>query len=203
MSTWTSKSVFAGLAAFALAGCATTEGFAFAAPDLGAVRASRDKVRVAQATLADGAVTLNAPPGYCIDPRSMRNAGTTGFVLMARCDTLGVKGFFAGYDLAIITVTTAPKTPGTSDPTPADVARIAGAVRVLDESSKDGLSLVRLESGSQPVTGVSEEHWRGVFAVNGTLVGIGLYAPEGSPALRDGGAATLRMLAEDTKRASE
>lgn len=201
MSTWTCKVALSSLIAMLLSGCEATSKLAFA-PDLGALRPNKEQTRISQMTLADGAVTLNAPSGYCIDPKSMRRANATGFVLLARCDTLGIKGGFGGFDLAIITVTTTPRTSGDEIPNVTDVALSADAADVLAENSSEDLSLVRLISDVPVMDGVSEEHWRGVFSVNDTLVGLGLYAPKNSPALKDSGASTLRELATRTMQAS-
>ena len=186
MSTWTSRIAAAGLLAAALSGCDAATGLPFAA-DLGALSEAPGRARMVTVSLAGGAVILSAPEGYCIDRRTLHRTPKAGFAVMARCDTLGVRGFFGAHDLAIITVTTAPQAPGAAAPDTEAVARSADGAEVLDRQSREGVSPV---------------HWRGAFALNGHLVGVGLYAPEGSAVLREDGARLLRDLTSRTRAAS-
>ena len=201
MSTWTSRIAAAGLLAAALSGCDAATGLPFAA-DLGALSEAPGRARMVTVSLAGGAVILSAPEGYCIDRRTLHRTPKAGFAVMARCDTLGVRGFFGAHDLAIITVTTAPQAPGSAAPDTEAVARSADGAEVLDRQSRDGLSLIRFGQGAHGLEGVSPVHWRGAFALNGHLVGVGLYAPEGSAVLREDGARLLRDLTSRTRAAS-
>lgn len=202
MFTWISRlSVI--LAALFLAGCNEATGLPFATEPGAASDGDGGRARTAMVKLAGGEILLAAPDGYCIDRRSVRFGRKAGFAIMARCDTLGVRGFFGAYDLAIITIATQPFHDGATLPTPAQVAGSAGVSRVLANSSRNGLSLVRLGGGPAPVEGVSDVYWRGAFVVNGHLVGVSLYAPENSPVLRDEGAELLRDMAYRTGQASQ
>ena len=201
MSTWISRLAVVALAALTLSGCDEATGLPFAA-EFGSVAENPGRSRMAQVPLSGGQVVLSVPDGYCIDRQSLRRIGPNGFALVARCDTVGVRGFFVAHELAVITVTTAPQKPGSEAPTPRAVAASAGATKVLDQKHRDGLALVRLDGAAQTPEGVSTVHWRGAFTLNGHLVGIGLYAPEGSSALKGGGAALITDLAERTRKAS-
>jgi len=205
MFTWISRlSVI--LAALFLAGCDEATGLPFATEPGAASDGNGGRARTAMVKLAGGEILLAAPDGYCIDRRSVRFGRKAGFAVMARCDTLGVRGFFGAYDLAIITIATQPALDSAALPTPAQVAGSAGSagpLRVLAKSSRNGLSLVRLGGGTPPVDGVSDVYWRGAFVVNGHLVGVSLYAPENSPVLRDEGAVLLREMAYRTRQASQ
>ena len=201
MFTWISRTGALLFATLPLTACDETGGLPFAA-DLGAIAERQGRTRLANVGLAGGDIVLSAPDGYCIDRQTLRRLGPNGFAVIARCDTMGVPGGFGGFDLAIITVTTARQQPGSSAPTPSDVARSAGSAKVLDTRSRDGLALVRFGTGGHAVEGVSDIHWRGAFALNGHLVGIGLYAPDGSDALGSGGMSLLRDLARRTRDAS-
>ena len=79
MITWTSKSPFAALALLTLSACEGGQGFSRG----GSPVAEEKPLR--QAILADGAVQVVPPQGYCIDPKSLKSR----FALMARCDALG------------------------------------------------------------------------------------------------------------------
>lgn len=188
MSTWTSKSPLALIGALVLAGCVDSLATGPGRPPL------------TEFQMASGKVTLSTPPGYCIDKRSVRRNGGEEFAVVARCDTLGVRGSFAAHELALITVTTAPSANG--KPVVADLVNGTASPEVLDRKQSGGLVLVRFATGGDRVDGVSQTHWRGLFAINGQLVGLGLYAPEGSPALQREGAMLLSELAERIRRAS-
>jgi hypothetical protein len=202
MSTWISRSLAVALCAGLLAGCDEATGLPFAA-ELSSLTESSGRSRLAEVDLAGGAVTLSAPEGYCFDKRSLKRTGGRGFAVMARCDTLGVRGFFGAHDLAIVTVTTAPRPEGvTAAPGLDALEATGGGAPVLSRQRRDGLSLIRFGDGAPPMDGVSATHWRGAFALNGQLVGVALYAPEGSDALKDSGAALLSDLTRRTRKAS-
>lgn len=201
MSTWISRILSVAVLAVTLSGCDEASGLPFSAdfPSL----AGTGSTRLAATRLADGAVTVVAPDGYCIDRRSVTRRGQSGFALIARCDTLGVRGSFDRYALAIITVTTMPRAPGTPDPTAAVLAQGAGETRVLERRSAGGAVLVRLADGPHEIDGVARTHWRGAFAQGSQLVGLSLYAPEGSAALGSGGARLLGRIATAARASRE
>lgn len=201
MSTWTCRVAALLLAALTLAGCDEATGLPFAG-EFGAQSDEDAHARMAQVRLGAGEIVLAAPEGYCFDRRSVRRSGSEGFAMMARCDTLGVRGFFGTQPLAIVTVTTAPWTPGDKLPTTADIARSAGSAKVLDTARGEGLVLARLPDGPKPLDDVSSTHWRGVFLVGRHMVAVGLYAPEGSRALGRDGARLLTGLSARTRSAS-
>lgn len=43
------------------------------------------QVAQSRTTLANGALTVAAPKGWCVDPRSLRNSGAGGFALFGNC----------------------------------------------------------------------------------------------------------------------
>lgn len=201
MFTWTFKACAFALAACALTGCNEATGLPFAA-ELSALSEGPDPARLSEVRLAGGTVTLSAPEGYCFDRRSTRRTGATGFAVMARCDTLGVRGFYGAHDLAIVTVTTAPQTEGSAKPGLTSLEATGGGAPVLSRETRDGLALIRFGDGAHSLDGVSATHWRGAFVLNGQLVGIALYAPEGSASLKQQGAALLSDLTRRTRKAS-
>ena len=73
MNTWTFKGLVTTLATcLALAGCDAVDGLALSG--------AFDREPLKTAELADGAITLVPPEGFCIDPRSLK----ARFALMAR-----------------------------------------------------------------------------------------------------------------------
>lgn len=187
------KIVLAALTLGLLAGC--TEGLG---PTGGPAELST-------ATLAEGPlgkVQATAPPGYCIDRKSIRNTPRGGFALMARCDTLGVNGLFSNRRLALITVTTAPMAADDTPPTLADLRQSVAPAKVI-ETRRDGpLSLVRLADDPGTASALAGEHWRGAFALNGQLVALAIYVPSTAPPLGQEAADLLATLASRTRAAS-
>lgn len=183
MSTWTFKArLLAGLALVALAGCETPAG----------------KSPLGQASLADGAVRVVMPFGYCIDPRSLR----PDFALAARCDTLGADGPYGGLDLALITITATPAPADGAAPDMDGLKAGLGGATVMAEAAEDELPLVLARRDAPPSPGLSATHWRGAMAVGGQIVALALFAPEGSAALSEDGAVILRDLAAAIRLAS-
>lgn len=192
MNTWTFRVVVVGACLALTAAC----------QPIGALSvSSAPKEQVTHAALAAGNVQLVAPFGYCVDERSVRVRASESFAMLARCDTLGMRGFSAAQDLALITVTVV-GTDDTSQPTANGLAASAAPARVLDQKTHDGLPFVRLKGSGHEVDGASPEHWRSAFVMNGQLIGLALYANEGSPALSGEGALILSDLAKQTRKAS-
>lgn len=201
MSSWIIRSLAAIGAALTLTGCEEATGFPFA--EMGDLGTESEHARTLKIAMGNGDIVLSAPDGYCIDRRSVRRVGDKGFAMIARCDTVGVRGYYEGYDLAVMTVTTARQAPGSPAPTLKDMSSIAQGARVLDKASRDGVVLVRLGTGSAALDGVSPVHWRGAFQLNDNLVGVSVYGPEGSGAVGRNGAALISDLAQRTRTASK
>ena len=191
MSTWTFKGVLATLGLTVLAGCEDGS-LPFGTPFDQATRAE----------LADGAVTVAAPPGYCIDQQALRHGPRGDFVLLARCDTLGLRGVFPGRQLAVMTVTTAPRAGEGPPPSLEELQRSVRPARVIEAGQSGDLPLVRLDADGGAVEGAAPQHWRSAFALNGQLVALSLYAPESASAAPAAGADLLADLASRTRRAS-
>lgn len=192
MSTWTFKGSLAALVPVVLAGCGDG-GLPFGAPADPANRAE----------LAGGAVTLAAPPGYCIDQQALRHGPRGDFALLARCDTLGLRGAFPGRQLAVMTVTTAPRADGGAPPPSLEeLQQSVRPARVIEAGQSGDLPLVRLDADGGAVEGAAPQHWRSAFALNGHLVALALYAPESAAAAPVAGADLLADLASRTRRAS-
>jgi hypothetical protein len=143
--------------------------------------------------MARGAVTLAMPQGYCLDPESV----TSRFALAARCDTLGVDGFFAQWDLALVTVSLT-----RFDGEEVNAAAAEAGGEILREETRDGVAFARMR-GDAPLDGVSDVHWRAATVINGQLLGLALYAPDGSAVLETDGARLLADIVAATRRAGE
>ncbi|MDX2483229.1 MAG: hypothetical protein QNK42_06165 [Pseudodonghicola sp.] len=191
MTIWTCKGPLAALGLFLLSGCGDG-GFPSGATFDQATRAD----------LAGGAIHLQAPSGYCIDRQALHRAPYGDFALLARCDTLGLRSFFPGRNLALITVTTAPQGANARPPSLADLERSASPARVIETGMSGDLPMLRLDPPGGLVGGIAPQHWRSAFALNGQLVALALYAPESDAGPAMDAPALLADLAGRIRRAS-
>lgn len=158
---------------------------------------NRDVLR--NVTLYDGDVVVVGPPGYCIDKQSMRNRAEQGFVMLASCESLsGIRG--REVEPVIMTLTVLPDQAGTTRPSARQVAASMPDRQVIDSVDLDELSLVHFASGGNTAfEGKDPKHWRGALAINGHLIGVALYARQGSAAAGQSGRDLLVALAQNTK----
>ncbi|MEM7732375.1 MAG: hypothetical protein AAF280_06265 [Pseudomonadota bacterium] len=178
---------------FSLSGCLGSDFAGFGAG--GDVQ--RDVLRTT--TLYDGDVVVVGPPGYCIDKKSMRKRKTQGFVILASCESLsGVRG--QEVEPVIMTLTVLPDRAGVTRPRAAAVAASMPDLQVIDSVDLNELSLVHFASGGNAAfQGKDPKHWRGALAINGHLIGLALYARQGSSAAEEDGQDLLVALAQNTK----
>jgi hypothetical protein len=157
-----------------------------------------------QAVLAGGVVTVAGPPGYCIDRRTLRDDGESGFALIAPCAHIaeGAATGGGGVQAAIVTVTAGPAAAEAGLPSPQALAELSGA-RLVSGATEDGFVLVHLEGGRDPaIPDGDPRHWRAALLQAETLVGLALYAPEGSEAAGREGGAMLREVGAIVRRLS-
>ena len=194
MNTWTSKRGLAAVLTLSLTGCnVQTAGLGFLESST-----PRSAKRVDNVVLGGGAVRLTVPAGYCVDGRSVR---AREFAVVARCDKVGVPGAYDDQPVALITATLAPRSAEAATPKAAELAASSGPDQVLSQQQNGSLALVRLRT-AEPLEGTASTHWRGAFLAGNRLVGLGLYAPEGSAALGAKGGQLLSAIAQATQRAS-
>ncbi|MEP2715892.1 hypothetical protein, partial [Pseudophaeobacter sp.] len=179
---------------------ASKTGFAFAAAS-GAFDETASRSTKTQARFAQGAVTLVAPAGHCIDTTMLRHDPDGGFVLLPRCNLLQGGSLFGRNRAAVITATIGPAG-DTTALSATDLAQSAEGAKLLYYDDKGLLPLVRLQWPGHSAMGgagkgASAEHWRGAFVLNNHLVLLALYAPEGSVLLGPSGA---EILTEMTRR---
>ena len=185
MSTWTSSAglrAALGVLALTTAGCGATGGAGTAPREV---------------TVAGGAVTVAAPPGYCIDASATRDSDAASFVLIASCASLeegGARG--RNVPPALVTVTVSAEDPALPAPDARALAAAAGADRVLDMRTDGALALVHLGAGGDEVLpGGDPRHWRGATVSGGRVVGLAAYAPLESPVAGERGGALLSAVA--------
>lgn len=189
----------------ALAGCTSMNetGFSFASSG-GQTAGTSSSSAQSQARFAKGNVILVAPRGYCIDAKTLRQDSDGGFALLPRCNFLQGSSWFGRDKAAVITATIGKATEAAA-PSTADLARTAEGAKLLYYDDKGLLPLVRLQwhgHGATGNSGASADHWRGAFVLNGHLVVLALYAPEGSDLLGRPGADLLTEMTRRSQQAS-
>jgi hypothetical protein len=151
------------------------------------------------ASLFDGAVIIRTPPGYCVDGDSLLTKGTS-FALIAACPLLQGRAD-ADVDPVLITVTGQAH----DGPLP-DIAAMAATMqpaRAIEAIEGDGLTVLHLFSGAPgPLAGSDPRHWRGVMLVNGHMISLALFAPDGSPMADRAGLGLIGALSEAIRKAS-
>lgn len=155
-----------------------------------------------QASFARGNILLVPPKGFCIDSGGIRRARDSGFAMMARCDALGIQGFFGNRSPSVITATIGPRPDGAPVPGTSDLARLSTNADVLAVRDDLMLPLVQISGGKGLLPGAAKVHWRGALVLNDHLLSVALYAPEGSAGTSDQGAMLLNDLARRTLEAS-
>lgn len=149
---------------------------------------------LSEARLANGAVTLKPPAGYCIDARSLSDRPGGGFALIGSCASLTGAATGVLAEPAIITVSTSPATDGDISTDSRAFQTVLGRGRILRAINRDdGLSLLHVEGGARVPPSADPRHWRGLMLVQGQLLGLALYAGQDSPMTGDAG---LRLMVE-------
>lgn len=191
---------------------AVGEGLGFRSPPEAAPKAGAEAEKqspLKQAALFDGRIMLQAPEGYCIDAQSLRSGGRGAFALIASCANLSGAPSEA-VPPAVITLTALPRRLLAQAPKVEDLAESAAPAKVLMSDQQPGFSLVQLsEGGDAALPGGDPRYWRAGMLVNGHIVGLALYGPEGSEITGESGKKLLvgvasSLVAEnaDDKRAS-
>ncbi|MGC1496259.1 MAG: hypothetical protein WA790_10645 [Sulfitobacter sp.] len=178
MTTWTCNGSIAAFALLTLSACEGGQGAAlFEGLPVPSIKGQQVKP-LSQANLADGAVTLVAPRGFCIDSKSVKKQ----FALMARCDVLGAPQAAGDAPLGFITVSVLPSTTDGAIPAMQDLAFANGLTNATDPKTSKGHLVFRGE-GPAPIDGVSANHWRGAARIGGQIISVALYGPAGGRAV--------------------
>ena len=157
---------------------------------------SKDTVPLKAARLAEGSVVVAAPEGYCIDPSSFRDRDGGAFALVASCQILSGGKEGISVPPVIMTVTIAPEGTAPAIPSSGALAIAVGMNSVAGKSDADGIAMVQVSDGGDGVfTGADPQFWRGALRLHSRLVGLALYAPEGSSFVGLDGEILLRRFA--------
>ena len=177
-----------GLGMMALAGC-------LAAP------ASKPQA-VAAVAFYEGAVVVTGPRGYCVDAASVRRGASGSFALMASCLSLGQTGGVYA-DPAVMTVSVLQRAASGQAPDAQAMARALAPAEVRVAQDEDDLAVVQVMQGGDAVLpGGDPVHWRAGMIVNGHMVGLAVYGPEGQGVSGSEGLALVQALARAMRGAS-
>jgi len=145
--------------------------------------------------LYDGAVIVTAPPGYCIDRRSVRRGADGRFALLASCESLTGMPDLA-VEPAVMTVSVLPRADRAERPSLDAMSRAFGPDSVRRAEDGDGITLLHVAQGGDAVlNGGDPAHWRAGTVINGHLVGLAAYGPKNGTVAATGGRTLLRDLA--------
>ncbi|KAA2312528.1 hypothetical protein DL237_16765 [Pseudooceanicola sediminis] len=197
-----------------LAGCeATGNAGALAREDKGQALSFLSSVNrssgmvLRSAEVAGGDVVIHGPAGYCIEGRSLKKRARYGFALLARCDILSGGKIGTPVALALLTVTVTPYGQGAGDPADLPDARTLSrefpAGDVLAASDVASVRLLHLATGGDSFApGADPRQWRAAFVLNGYLVSLAAYGPQGSTVADKGGRALLLDMAKSMRTES-
>ena len=140
-------------------------------------------------TVADGAVTVAGPPGYCVDPSVSHEGKTGAFVLLGSCASLaGSADSARPKTAAILTAAISPSGAGAADlsaffPTMAQFLQSDSGRAALSRSGKaKSVKILKISSvGDVMFVGVRDtaraqgqdvepDYWRALFSLNGQIV---------------------------------
>lgn len=183
---------------FVLAGCVDGTGGKTAGEGGRAVPIAR------QVSLAEGAVIVVPPAGYCIDASSITNRPSGGFALIASCESLTGRVSTLSVEPAVITVTVSGAREGREQPQAALLSSALPQGVAVREMNGDGLTIVQAEADNSALPGArgDRKHWRGAMVINDRLVGLALYGAPGSMVSGPEGERLLVALAEEIRESS-
>jgi hypothetical protein len=152
----------------------------------------------ARVDVAGQAITIAAPPGFCIDPGSTSVTEDGAFVLMTDCRLLG-RGSGAPVGAALTASVSAGPIGGEGDdPVQSleDLREFAASpegravlgrsgrpdrVRILATQQRDGVLYLLVEDGGgQPIAGIDRRFWRAFLEVNDRMTALSVLGFEGA-----------------------
>ena len=167
--------VFALIAAFGLSGCLDTAELGFASLDtLGSARPPASAKALSEAQLSGGDLSLTAPQGWCIEPRSLRNGARRSFALLAGCNELTDGAVGSESPRGYVTISVGPQDGARNGSAEVLDGVLAGS-KALQRDVTAGVSRGRLAAP----TGGAGPVWRAVAIAAGRPVLVTAHAPEG------------------------
>lgn len=164
-----------------------------------------DAKALSKARLAKGDIVLEGPPGWCIEPRSLKAHRKDNFASLAGCHALTQGRTGTPVMAGIVTVTISARRPAGDVTTSDALAQAVAGEPILAQTEREGVALVHLRPRQAATeTGPGEPHWRGVFVHGARIVALAAYGPQdGAVSGAEGGrllsaiAARIRDLSPD------
>ncbi len=188
MNTW----IFSRLRVLplvALAACGTEQGTGSFLQGLNLQTSGGVRRNVAQpdARLMAGRLHLVPPDGYCVNKRGLKD----DFASLARCDALGSGRGSQGAPLGLVTVSVIETV---EDVSAVDAVNqlVGDAARVQPAEATVGGAVVQIKGGRLP--GADAVYWRGVVQLEGLVLSLAAYAPEGGTVAADTGKTLLEQV---------
>ena len=178
----------------ALTGCIDLAGLASGGP-----QGERPSEPLRQLSLYDGEVIVAGPRGYCIDADHMKRGVFGAFIPLASCESLRQQAG-VGVEPGLLTVAVLPRQTADAMPDAAELAASMEGDEALQTIDGDGLSIVQFATGgARALPGGDPRYWRAGMVINGHLVGLAVYAREGSPLAGRRGLRLIMALAEELR----
>ena len=156
----------------------------------------------ARVALVEGDVVAAGPRGYCVDPTTVRSERARGFAMLASCARLSAGGTGPDVPPVLATLTVGPRSTDAALPAAETLARLADSPLLAAREGRD-LVIAQLGAGGQTfLEDGDRRYWRGAFVLNGRLVSLALYAPEGSPFAGAQGGPFLQQVADSIRAAT-
>lgn len=170
--------------------------------------------------MTQGALLVAGPPGYCIDRSTLRDEGARAFVLLGSCAGLGGRGSADAPpgEPGLLTASVTASEAGADASVELLAAYLASEegrralargsepadVEILDTvMAEDAVYVLASDPSIPDDAGLTEDYWRGLFAVRGRIVSIAVQPLSERPMSRDSGLRTAqafaaRIIAENT-----
>lgn len=166
------------------------------------------------------AITITGPRGFCVDPRSTRNDGDTGFVLLGNCAAISGQARAPQPNLsAVLTAAVSARSEGTnltdtlealdgyfrSTEGRALLSRSgdAGTVEILDTRTRGGMFLLHArDTSSGALPGVAQDYWRVYLDVGPRLATLSVLALSDAEVSNEDAFATLTRFANAVRAAN-
>lgn len=161
---------------------------------------------LARAAIAGGDVVVAGPDGYCVDPTTLQSRAERGFAIIASCSILSNGRLGDAVPAMLVSVTVGPRGDTGDLPRPREIAAAADAPLLAGEALP-GFVVAHLAQGGRALLPDGDDrYWRGAFVLGDRLVGLALYAPEGSTLAGQGGGEVLarvraRIVSESSRTA--
>lgn len=200
--------MLAGLALLALAGCAELDGLGLAG---GPVPPE------ATVTVSRSAVTISGPRGFCVDPSATKDRDGQAFVLLGNCAAITRSGAAPQPRIRALLTAAVRETEAIevaeqaplleaflrSDNGRAMLSRESdpATVDILESFQQGDVLYVHARDNSAGYApGMSSDHWRAIFDLDGRVVSVAVLGFEANPLSRAEGLRAVREFAARIQR---